>query len=75
MPLETMGRSLYLRQTSADGKTHVTEHWVWDAERFLAARKRESEKLNADALRDNAKATQLARVEQITDDQYLKERK
>lgn len=74
MPLEMNGREIYLRHTSADGNTHVTQHRVWDAERFLAARRREAEKLNADALRDNSSAKALAKIEQITDDQYRKER-
>jgi len=58
------GRDLYIRTTDAKGNVSRSRHRVWDAPRFMAARQ-------SDAFRENAKeASTLARVEQITDDQF-----
>lgn len=65
MPEETMVcRDIYVRHTAKDGKSFVAQHRVWDAPRFLASRSAEA-----------AKEGGLARCDQITPDQYLKERK
>lgn len=32
---------IYVRHTSKDGSSYVQEHRVWDADRFMAARKDE----------------------------------
>jgi hypothetical protein len=72
---------VYLRHTSPGGTTYVTEHRVWNAELLLSSQRAAVEKVNA----DDAKKTDserkaagwktLARVEQITIDQYKAERK
>lgn len=71
MPLEHIGRDLYLRHTSADGKSHVMQHRVWDADLFIASQEQAVGKVNADQKGD---APRKAAVQQITKDQYLKER-
>jgi hypothetical protein len=63
------GRDLWMRSTEEKGLATYSEHRVWDAERFVAARQ-------ADAARLNDKhGTDKASAEQITRDQYLKGRK
>lgn len=71
MALELMGRDLWLRHTGTDGKSHVMQHRVWDAARFLASQQAAVAKVNADQKSD---AKHTARVEQITEEQYRKER-
>ena len=66
------GRDIYMRHTDTGGKSFVRLHRVWDADRFVAARQAEAEKLNAD-VKDGA--PRLAKAEQITEEQYRKERK
>ena len=65
------GRDLYMRHTDTSGKSYVQLHRVWDAERFIAAREAEARRLNQDVKGD---APRLACVQQITREQYLKER-
>ena len=65
------GRDLYMRHTDTDGRSFVQLHRVWDAERFVAARKAEACSLNADV---KGNAPRLALVQQITRDQFLQER-
>lgn len=66
------GRDLYMRHTDTNGHSYVTEHRVHDAERFVAAREAEAKKLNAEV---KGGAPRKAAVQQITKEQYLKERK
>lgn len=39
---QLVARDAYIRTTRPDGKSTVTQHRVWDAERFLAAQQREA---------------------------------
>lgn len=71
MALELMGRDLWLRHTGTDGKSHVMQHRVWDADRFVASQQAAVAKVNADQKGD---AKHTARVEQITEEQYRAER-
>jgi hypothetical protein len=71
MALELMGRDLWLRHTDTNGKSHVVQHRVWDGDRFVEAQKKAAEKVNEQQKDDEPKK---ARVDQITEDQYLKER-
>lgn len=64
-------RDIHLRHTAPDGTSHVQQHRVWDAERFLAARRDEAKQLNAAQEGD---APRLAKVELITPEQYRKDR-
>ncbi len=68
-------RDLHLRHTDTKGRATVQRHRVWDADLFLAARQREASNLNARAVEEDAKAPQLAKVELITEAEYLKARK
>ena len=63
------GLDIYMRYTDTAGKTTVREQRVWDKDRFVTARQ-------ADAAKENDKASgpKLAAAQQITRDQYLKER-
>ena len=65
------GRDIHLRHTDTQGKSFVQEHRVWDADRFIAAQQEAAQKLNAD---QKPGAPRLAKVEQITVDQYRTER-
>jgi hypothetical protein len=60
-------RDVYARHTNRDGTTYVTQHRVWDAERFFAAR-------SAEAAKERAKEGGKVSIEQITEEQYRKER-
>lgn len=68
---ELVSRDIYLRHTDADGKSRVVEHRVWDADRFIASQEEAARKVNAEQKGD---APRRAAVQQITHDQYLKER-
>uniref|UniRef100_A0A6M3KGR7 Uncharacterized protein n=1 Tax=viral metagenome TaxID=1070528 RepID=A0A6M3KGR7_9ZZZZ len=61
-------RTIWMRYTSNDGKTHVMEHQVWDKDRFLSSKADDAAKERARAKDGQAKA------EQITEDQYRSER-
>lgn len=39
---ELIARDLYVRTTEPSGKSHVAQHRVWDAERFLASLQRQA---------------------------------
>lgn len=56
-------RDVYARHTGKDGKSYVSQHRVWNAERFFTARANE-------AKQEGGKA----RCEQITEEQFNKER-
>ena len=65
MPLEhTSARDVYLRHTDKDGRSYVREHRVWDADKFIASQL-------GHALKEGGKAF----VQQLTREQYNKERK
>lgn len=74
MPLEHVGRDVYLRHTSTDGKTHVMQHRCWDVDRFIASQQEAARKVNADAAANDPPKPAKAKVEQITQEQYRKER-
>lgn len=71
MPAELAGFDLFMRHTDVNGKTTVQMHRTWDKARSIASRE-------DDAARENSKQKpdepRLAKVEQITEDQYQKER-
>lgn len=64
-------REIYMRHTSVDGTSYVASHVVWDADTFIAARQREAAKLNAG---QKGNEPRMAAAQQITQEQYLKER-
>lgn len=72
MQATLMGRDIYVRHTAVDGKAFVQQHRVWDADRFLKARGEEAAKANADEVKKGKEG--LARVEQITLEQFVHER-
>ncbi|AVQ84261.1 hypothetical protein [Variovorax sp. PMC12] len=57
-------RDVFARHTDKDGNVHVSQHLVWDSDRFFTARR-------ADAAKEGGKAD----IQQITAEQYRKERK
>lgn len=57
-------RDVFARHTDKGGTVHVEQHRVWDADRFFAARR-------ADSAKEGGKAD----IQQITEEQYRKERK
>lgn len=65
-------RDIWIRHTDTDGRSAVVCHRVWDAERFVAAQQRSAEQLN---LKAEDGASHLAKVEQITEEQYKAERR
>lgn len=71
MAIENIGQDLFLRHTNTEGRAHVQQHRVWDKEKFLSTRKAEVDKMNAEA---KAGEPRKARVDHITEAQYLKER-
>jgi len=60
-------RDIFLRHTTVDGKSYVASHRVWDADRYVAAQKKAAADVNA---KQDANKPRLARVEQITEEQY-----
>lgn len=66
------GRDIYLRHTGTDGNSFVQDHRAWDAERLLESRKRDAAAANE---RVEAGKPRLSKVEQITKEQYLAERR
>jgi len=62
---------VHMRYTDANGKTRVQEHRVWDSSLFVAARAAEAKQLNA---KEEDPAKRLHYAEQITVEQYRKER-
>ncbi len=69
--MENVGRDIYIRHTAGDGKSVVREHRVWDADRLLASEQAACDKMN-EAEKDPA--LRKASVQQITQEQYTKER-
>jgi hypothetical protein len=70
--VEMISRDIYLRHTSTKGESYVQSHLTWDHERFIASQKDAAAKLNSEQKDDEPR---LASVEQITEEQYRKERK
>lgn len=66
-----LARDVYVRHTNTDGHSYAAEHRVWDVGLFMSARESETTLLNA-KVESNGK--RLAKVEQITREQYLQER-
>lgn len=66
-----VGYDLHLRHTDKEGRSHVQQHRVWDGARFMTAQQAAAANVNADQPAD---APRKARVEQITEDQYRKEK-
>lgn len=56
-------RDIFVRHTGKEGNSFVQQHRVWDADRFLNARQ-------ADAIKAGGKA----KAEQITQEQFAKEK-
>jgi uncharacterized protein YqfA (UPF0365 family) len=74
MPRDLMtSLDIFMRYTSTDGAVTTASHGVWDKQRFLDARQAEADKENAKARNEGRKA--LAKAEQITAEQYRRERK
>lgn len=71
-------REIYARHTGTEGKSYAASHLVWSTDEqdgattFIAARNAEAAKLNDKARQEDKPAK--AKVEQITHEQYLKER-
>lgn len=63
MPESFTARDVHARHTNKEGRSYVATHRVWNAQRFFAARA-------ADATKEGGKA----RCEQITNEQFEKER-
>lgn len=64
-------REIYLRHIGPTGESYNASHFVWDADRFIASQQAAAAALNADQKKG---APRLAKVEQITQEQYTKER-
>lgn len=73
MSIELVTRDIFLRHTGEDGSAFVACHRVWDADRFIAAKKSECAKAAAKAREEDKPARHV--VEQITEAQYHSERK
>ncbi len=65
-------RYIYMRLTDIKGKSHVSQHLVYDAERFVASQKDAARNLNDEVKGDQPR---LAKAEQITEEQFNNERK
>ena len=72
MTLALAGRDIFMRHTGTDGRSYVQCHRVWNADIFVAARRYDAGVLNVEAKNQGQPAN--ARSEQITEDQYRKER-
>jgi triphosphoribosyl-dephospho-CoA synthetase len=71
MAIEMVGQDLYLRHTAGDGKSHIVEHRVWDAEKFLNACQRACNKVNE---QESDPRNRQASVTMVTREQYQMER-
>jgi len=71
MTVEMTTRDIWMRHTGVDGKSYVAEHRVWDADRFVASQQQAAADLNA---RQKQGQPRLAKAEQITEEQYRKEK-
>ena len=68
-------RDLHMRFTDTHGKAVVRCHRVWDADRFILARQLEASHDNAKVGAEDPTLPQRAKVEVITEAEYLKARK
>ena len=66
----TFGQDLFLRHTGTDGAAYVQHHRAWDPARLLARRQEDAADANK---RADAGKPRLAKVEQITAEQYRAE--
>ncbi len=64
-------REIYVRHTDTSGQSHVMSHFVWNADKFIAELKEAAQKVNDD---QQPGKPRKAAAEQITHEQYLKER-
>lgn len=64
-------REIYVRHTDTSGKSHVMSHLVWHADKFIDSLKDAAQKVNAGTEGD---LPRMADAEQITQEQYQKER-
>lgn len=71
--IEMVGRDLFMRHTSTDGQSYVHCHRTWNAELFISSQQDAVARVNADAAKKGEPAG--AKAEQITEAQYLKEKK
>lgn len=71
MALEMIGRDVFVRNTTTDGKTSVSSHRCHDADKFMASLADAAAKLNEQQPEGKPRK---ARVERITEDQYRKEK-
>jgi hypothetical protein len=71
MALELMGRDVWMRHTSTDGKSYVNHHRVWDAEHFIESQHKAVRDVNE---KQDGGKPRLAKAEPITEEQYLKEK-
>lgn len=60
------GRDVYVRITNADGKSHIREHRVWDAEKFVSTLSKQGSSAKKEADRFT--------VTMVTREDYQKER-
>lgn len=67
------GRDVYMRTTTADGKTYVTSHRCWDADLFETARSAEASKQALEPLAKGLPPGKNKAV-RITEDQFIAER-
>lgn len=70
MELQVIGRDIYVRHTGVDGKSRAEYHRTWDADTLLKSLQAAVDKVN----RDKGAGSRAA-IQQITKEQYLKERK
>lgn len=71
MTAEMTTRDIWIRHTGVDGRAYVAEHRVWDAERFMAFLQKAAADLNA---KQEPGQPRKAKAEQITEEQYRKEK-
>jgi hypothetical protein len=71
MQAQPLGLDVYARHTARDGSSYVQYHRVWDKDTFFASRQAEAKKLNEEAKPGEGRK---AKVDQITEEQYRKER-
>lgn len=64
-------REIYLRHIGVSGASYSQSHFVWDADRFIASQQAAAEAVNAD---QKPGQPRLAKVEQITHEQYQRDR-
>lgn len=71
MTVEMTTRDIWMRHTGVDSKSYVAEHRVWDADRFVASQQKAAADINS---QQKPGKPRLAKAEQITEEQYRKEK-